>query len=48
MKGDKIEIPDLYIGEELLNMTNIDCQGCWNMSYDTYFLAAVTNVQYLL
>ena len=38
----------MYLGSELFNMTNVDGQECWDMSFNKYFTAAVTNVVYLL
>ena len=38
----------MYLGAQLLNMTNVDGQQCWDMSYDNYCTAAVTNVKSVL
>ena len=38
----------MYLGSELFNMTNVDGQECWDMSFNKYFTAVVTNAQYVL
>ena len=45
MRGDNIEEPDIYLGPELSNMTNVDGQQCRAMSSDKYCAAAGTNVE---
>ena len=47
LKGDKIEEPDMYLGEELPKTKNVDGQDCWYISSDKYCTAAVTNVEYV-
>ena len=48
IKGDKIGEPAIYPGEKLSKITNANGQGFWDMSSDKYFMAAVTNVEYVL
>ena len=48
LKGYKIEEPDMYVGAELSNMTNVDGKYCWAMSSDKYCTSAVTNVESVL
>ena len=35
----------MHLSAELSNMTNVDGQECWAMSYDKYCTAAVINVE---
>ena len=46
LKGNKIEEPDIYLGAELLDMTRVDGQKCWDMSSEKYCTAATKNVEY--
>ena len=48
LKMDKIEEPDMYLGTDLPNMTNVDGKECWFMSSDNYCVSAVTNVESVL
>ena len=48
LKGYKIEEPDMYIVADLSNMTDFDGQDCWDIYFDKYCTAAVTNVGYVL
>ena len=36
----------MYLGAELSNITDVDGQECWAMSYDNYCTAAVNNVDF--
>ena len=35
----------MHLGADLSNMKNIDSQECWATYSDSYFMAAVTNVE---
>ena len=48
LKGYKIEEPDMQLGADLSNITNFDGQDCWDISFDNYCTAAVTNVESVL
>ena len=48
LKGDKLKEPDMYLDTYLSNMTNIDGQECWAMSYEKYCTSSVTNVEFVL
>ena len=38
----------MYLGVQLLKISRVDGQECWDMSYDNYFMVAGTNVEYVL
>ena len=48
LKKCKIEEPDMYLGTELSKTTNIDGQDFWDLYYDKYCTAELTNVEFLL
>ena len=48
LKEYKIEEPDMYLGTDLPNMTNVDGKECWFMSSDNYCTSAVTNAESVL
>ena len=45
MKGDKAELPDMYLGGGLLIVENAAGTKCWTMSSEKYIETAVTNVE---
>ena len=45
LKGDKVEIPDSYLGASLSMIDNVHGDQCWAMSSDKYCDALVTNVE---
>ena len=48
LKGDNIEDPDMYLGADFSNITNVYDQECWDMYSENYCTAAVTNVESVL
>src|SRR5688500_15610207 len=44
IKDDKIEVPDIYLGAQLMEKV-INGQTCWTMSSDKFVNGAVKNVE---
>ena len=45
LKGDKQEVPDMYLGASIQKMETADGTECWMMSAEKYVKAAVENVE---
>ena len=45
LKGDKAEVPDMYLGALIQKVETTDGTECWMMSADKYVKAAVENVE---
>ena len=45
LRGDKVEVPDMYLGELIQKMETADDIECWMMYAEKYVKAAVGNVE---
>ena len=45
LKGDKAEVPDMYLGASIQKVETADGTECWIMSAEKYVKAAVENVE---
>ena len=45
LKGDKEEVPDMYLGELIQKAETVYGTECWMMSAEKYVKAAVENVE---
>ena len=45
LKGDKSEVPDMYLGALIQKVETTDGTECWMMSAEKYAKAAVENVE---
>jgi len=45
LKGDKAEVPDMYLGADIKQVTNSSGTKCWTMSSEKYVKTAVANVE---
>ena len=45
MKGDKAEVPDMYLGASIQKVETADGTECWMMYSEEYFKASVENVE---
>ena len=45
LKGDKAEVPDMYLGALIQKVETADGTECWMMSAEKYVKAAVENVK---
>ena len=45
LKGDKSEVPDMYLGASIQKVETADSTECWMMSAEKYVKAAVENVE---
>ena len=45
LKGDRAEVPDIYLGASIQKVETVDCTECWMMSAEKYFKAALDNVE---
>ena len=45
LKGDKTEVPDIYLGASIHRVETADGTDCWMMSADKYVKTAVENVE---
>lgn len=45
LKGDKAEVPEMYLGAQLSKMTTSEGISCWTISSEKYCKAAVANVE---
>ena len=45
LKGNKSEVPDMYLGASIKKVETADGTECWMMSADKYVKAAVENVE---
>ena len=45
LKGDKAEVPDMYLGGELKQVRNESGNDCWTFSSEKYIRTAVANVE---
>ena len=45
LKGDKAEIPDMYLGARIEKVETASGTKCWTMTSEKYVKTAVTNVE---
>ena len=45
LKGDKAEIPDMYLGASLSYVETINGNKCWSISSAKYVQTAIDNVE---
>ena len=45
LKGDKTDVPDMYLGASIQKVETSDDTECWMMSADKYVKDAVENVE---
>lgn len=45
LKGDKAEVPEMYLGGEVAEVENDSGKKCWTMSSDKYLKSAIANVE---
>ena len=45
LKGDKAEVPDMYLSASIQKVEIADSTECWKMSSEKYVKAAVENVK---
>ena len=45
LKGDKEEVPNMYLGASIQKVEAADCTECWMMSAEKYFNTAVENAE---
>ena len=48
LKGDKAEVPDMYLGGGIQQVANENGTKCWTLSSDKYVKTAVANVEEVL
>ena len=44
LKGDKAEVPDMYLGALIQKVGTADCTKCWMIFAEKYVKAAMENV----